>query len=221
MRKSACHFLKASSHSIAHLALPLFMRFYEDQRTKFHPLRGTSLRSAPRSSRQGFPEKSEKQRRNRVKGSQRSPRSKKKHRGSDPPELQRSRPHRSPKEGSQKQQKMPQRCIRKRKRSSPERPLQKLPERAQRTTQRGPQIDAKEALFEDPWKCQNVWFSIGGSFSNTSIPALFIFCIFKASNRAFSFIIPPLEVFTTTAVFFIFLNSSLSIKSFVFSFKGR
>ena len=148
MRKTACRFLKASSHSIAHLALALFIRFYEDQRTKFHPLRGASLRSAPRSSRQGFPEKSEKQRRNRVKGSQRSPRSKKETRDDPIPQsLKGAGPIDPPKEASQKQQQMPQRCIRKRKRSSPERPLQKLPERPQRTTQRAPRSTQKRPCF--------------------------------------------------------------------------
>ena len=40
----------------------------------------------------------------------------------------------------------------------------------------------------------NLWFSNGGSFSNTSIPAPRIFLFFKASYKAFSLIIPPLAV---------------------------
>ena len=137
MRKSACHFLKASSHSIAHLALALFIRFYEDQRTKFHPLRGASLRSAPRSSRQGFPEKSEKQRRNRVKGSQRSPRSKKETREDPIPQsFKGAGPIDPPKEASQKQQKMPQRCIRN-EREAPQRG-------PDRSCQRGPNGPPRE-----------------------------------------------------------------------------
>jgi len=67
------------------------------------------------------------------------------------------------------------------------------------------------------------FFSCGvifGSFSNTSIAAAFIVLFLSAVASAFSFIIGPLDVLISVAVFFICLSCCVFIRCFVVGSSG-
>ena len=123
-----------------------------------HPLRGASLRSAPRSSRQEGQRSSQRSHRESPEGIRRP-------QNSSPEKLQRA-----PRRPRRRLPEKAQRSIRRQQNSSPEklqiaprRLPRRLPERAQRSSPE----DSPEPLFFDPYssqtpyRCQNVWFSIG------------------------------------------------------------